>query len=71
MAEGVCYRLWTKGEDGALPAAAPAEIETGDLAPLALELAAWGAGDPADMRFLTPPPAGPFAGARALLLLRR
>lgn len=66
VSEGVCYRLWTKGEEGALPAFAPAEIETADLSGLALELALWGAQE-ADLAFLTPPPEGPLAEARALL----
>ena len=64
VAEGVCYRLWTKGEDGALAAYPPAEIEAADLAGLALELAEWGSGD---LRFLTPPPEGALIEARALL----
>ena len=66
VSAGVCFRLWTKGEDGALAAFAPAEIETADLASLALELALWGAA-PADLDFLTPPPAGAYAEAQALL----
>jgi ATP-dependent helicase HrpB len=64
VAEGVCYRLWTKGEEGGLAPFPPAEIEVADLAGLALELALWGG---ADLPFLTPPPAGPMAEARALL----
>ncbi len=64
VAAGICYRLWTKGEEGALAAHPPAEIEAGDLAGLALELALWGG---ADLPFLTPPPAAPLAEARALL----
>ncbi|MEL7396626.1 MAG: DEAD/DEAH box helicase, partial [Pseudomonadota bacterium] len=38
VAEGVCYRLWTKGQEGALSAYPPAEIEAADLAAFALEL---------------------------------
>lgn len=64
VAEGVCYRLWTRGEEGGLASHPPAEIEAADLTGLALELALWG-GD--DLPFLTPPPAGPMAEARALL----
>lgn len=64
VAEGVCYRLWTKGEEGGLANFPPAEIEVADLAGLALELALWGG---ADLPFLTPPPAGPLAEARGLL----
>ncbi|WP_299784486.1 ATP-dependent helicase HrpB [uncultured Marivita sp.] len=66
VAEGVAYKLWTKGEDGALSAFPPAEIEAADLAGLALELALWGA-QPADLPFLTPPPEGAYAEAQALL----
>ena len=66
VAPGTCYRLWSKGEEGALPAYPPAEIEAADLAGLALELAAWGAA-PDDLAFLTPPNPGVYAEAQALL----
>ncbi|SUZ31260.1 hypothetical protein ROE7235_00996 [Roseibaca ekhonensis] len=65
VAKGVCFRMWAKAEEGALAAYAPPEIERADLAGLALELAAWGGAD--DLRFLTPPPEGALAEARALL----
>ena len=68
VAPGVAYRLWTPGENGALPAQAPAEIEIADLAPFALELALWGA-EPDALPLLTPPPAGAWAEARALLTM--
>ena len=68
VAEGVCYRLWTRGEEGALAAFPPAEIEAADLTGLALELALWGASE-GDLAFLTPPPTGALAEARALLSL--
>ena len=42
VAPGSCYRMWTKGEAGAMPQFATAEIETADLAGLALDLANWG-----------------------------
>ncbi len=64
VSAGVCYRLWTKGEEGGLAPYPPAEIEVADLAGLALELALWGG---TELPFLTPPPAGPLAEARALL----
>ena len=64
VAEGTCYRLWTKGEEGALPAYAPAEIEVADLAPFALELAVWGEGE---LPLLTAPPEGTLNEARVLL----
>ena len=65
VAEGLCYRLWTKGEEGGLSPYPPAEIEVADLSGLALEMALWGG---AELPFLTPPPAGPLAEARALLM---
>ncbi|MGH1466361.1 MAG: ATP-dependent helicase HrpB [Cognatishimia sp.] len=66
VAEGLCYRLWSKGEEGALSAFPPAEIEAADLTGLTLELAAWGA-QPEELGFLTPPPQGTMAEAKALL----
>ena len=66
VAEGTCYRLWTKGEEGGLAPFPPAEIEAADLSGLALELALWGS-DGAGLAFLTPPPAPALAEARALL----
>jgi ATP-dependent helicase HrpB len=65
-APGLCVRLWTRGEEGALAAFAPPEIAVADLAALALDLAAWGA-EPSDLPFLDQPPAGALAEARALL----
>ncbi|MES2143407.1 MAG: ATP-dependent helicase HrpB, partial [Pseudomonadota bacterium] len=62
---GVCYRFWTRGEEGALAAFPPPEIAVGDLTGLALELALWGG---SDLPFLTPPHAGAMAEARALLI---
>ncbi len=64
VAAGLCYRMWTRGEEGGLAAFPPAEIEATDLTGLALELGLWGAGSPA---FLTPPNPGTLAEARGLL----
>uniref|UniRef100_UPI003AD8E72D ATP-dependent helicase HrpB n=1 Tax=Paracoccus sp. T5 TaxID=3402161 RepID=UPI003AD8E72D len=66
VAPGICYRMWARAEEGALPAFAPPEIAVADLAGLALELAVWGA-EPGNLAFLTPPPEGGLAEARALL----
>lgn len=66
VAPGTCYRLWTKGEEGALAAYPPAEIEAADLTGLALDLAQWGA-QAGELAFLTPPPAPALAEAQALL----
>jgi ATP-dependent helicase HrpB len=67
LGPGVCYRLWGEAtQRGLVPFELP-EIETADLAPLALELAAWGVADPAALAWVTPPPAGALAQGRALL----
>ncbi|MFL5297525.1 MAG: ATP-dependent helicase HrpB [Phenylobacterium sp.] len=65
---GVCYRLWDEAETRALPAYADPEILDADLSGLALDLARWGAKDPAALTFLDPPPAAAFAEARSLLV---
>jgi ATP-dependent helicase HrpB len=50
-----------------LPAQSPPEILTADLAPLALELATWGARNADELRWLDAPPAASLAQARELL----
>ncbi len=67
LGPGVCYRLWPEAESLALPAHDPPEILVSDLAPLALELAAWGVNDVAALSWLDQPPAASFAQARDLL----
>jgi ATP-dependent helicase HrpB len=67
LGPGLCLRLWSAEEDRALAPYRPAEIEEADLAPLALDLAAWGVSDPAGLAWPTPPPAGAYAQARRLL----
>ncbi|MGB3176410.1 MAG: ATP-dependent helicase HrpB [Albidovulum sp.] len=66
VAEGLCFRMWTKGEEGGLAPFPPPEMAASDLTGLALELALWGSsGD--DLAFLTMPPAAAMAEARSLL----
>jgi ATP-dependent helicase HrpB len=66
-APGVCYRLWSETtQRGLIPQAIP-EIRNADLAPLALELAAWGVQDASGLAWLDPPPSASLAQARALL----
>lgn len=64
---GVCYRLWTEREQASLTARRPPEMLDADLASLVLELALWGAGDPSDLSWLTPPPPGSVLQAKELL----
>ncbi|MDO3411692.1 ATP-dependent helicase HrpB [Saccharibacillus sp. CPCC 101409] len=68
-APGVCYRLWSREEEAGMPAARAPEMLQSDLAPLALELAAWGAANPAELDWIDMPPEAGYAGA--LELLRR
>ncbi|NBC85297.1 MAG: ATP-dependent helicase HrpB [Bacteroidetes bacterium] len=67
LSPGTCYRLWTQHTHQHLKAHTPPEIVNADLAPVALELAMWGASDPADLRWLDPPPEGAYDQARDLL----
>lgn len=67
VAPGVCYRLWAEAEDAHLLPHAPPEIVEADLAPLALDLAAAGIADPAELRWLDAPPPAAHAQARELL----
>jgi ATP-dependent helicase HrpB len=67
-APGRCYRLWTQAEErGLVPTRLPELLEA-DLAPLVLELARWGS-DPAELRWIDPPPSAAVDAARELLRL--
>ncbi|MCF7201542.1 ATP-dependent helicase HrpB [Pseudomonas oligotrophica] len=63
---GVCYRLWSEEQHAQLAAHGEPEILQADLAPLALQLARWGA-EPAELAWLDLPPAAAFAQAQDLL----
>jgi ATP-dependent helicase HrpB len=67
VSAGVCYKLWTKGEEGGLQPFAPPEILSSDLTPLVMELAAWGVDTPVDLPFLTQPRPTDFEAAQLLL----
>jgi ATP-dependent helicase HrpB len=62
VADGYAYRLWPQSQR--LEPQRRPEIAQVDLAPLALELAAWGSDA---LRFVDPPPAGALAAGRDLL----
>jgi ATP-dependent helicase HrpB len=64
---GVAWRLWEEAAHAGRPAFEPPEMLTSDLAPLMLTLAQWGAGDPAAMAWIDPPPAAATAAAQAAL----
>lgn len=65
---GVAYRLWEEAAHAGRPAFDPPEMLTSDLAPLALTLAQWGAGDPAALAWIDPPPAPAMAAAKGGLV---
>jgi ATP-dependent helicase HrpB len=68
LAPGACYRLWSETtQRGLVPQSLP-EICGADLAPLALELAAWGVRDVRTLSWLDPPPEAAFNQARELLI---
>jgi ATP-dependent helicase HrpB len=66
-APGICIRLWGETvQRGLIPQSIP-EIRSADLAPLALELAAWGVSDATQLAWLDAPPPAALAQARELL----
>ncbi|MDQ8154784.1 MAG: ATP-dependent helicase HrpB [Gemmatimonadota bacterium] len=67
LGPGHCYRLWPEGDDAQLLAHRTPEILDADLAPLALELAAAGIGDPRALRWLDAPPEGAWRQGQSLL----
>jgi ATP-dependent helicase HrpB len=67
LAPGLCYRLWREAEQAQLRPFTQPEMLEADLAPLALALARWGAGDARALAWLDPPPDAAYARARELL----
>jgi ATP-dependent helicase HrpB len=65
---GVCYRLWEEPQTASLEPYAKPEILAADLSGFMLDLAEWGAPDPAMLAFLDPPPQAPLTEARRLLV---
>ena len=64
---GTAIRLWRAEQTNALPAFDPPEILSTDLSGLLLDCAAFGVGDPTELRFLDAPPKPALAEARLLL----
>ena len=67
LTSGICYRLWTKAAEHRMAEQRKAEIEYADLAPMLLDVAAFGETDAMALPWLTPPPAHSLAAARGLL----
>ncbi|MFT6365527.1 MAG: ATP-dependent helicase HrpB [Halioglobus sp.] len=68
LSAGHCYRLWSEEQHGQLIAKATPEILQADLAPLALQLLAWGVDNPDELDWLDPPPSGPYSQAISQLI---
>ena len=68
LTEGVCYRLWTKAAEHRMAEQRKAEIEYADLAPMLLDVVAFGERDAMALPWLTPPPVHGLVAARQLLL---
>ncbi len=68
-APGICYRLWTEGEDRARPAWIEPEIERIDLSRPFLELLAWGEADPESFEWFEAPPTASLARSKEVLQL--
>ncbi|MEQ1542349.1 MAG: ATP-dependent helicase HrpB [Novosphingobium sp.] len=64
---GTAYRLWEEAAHPGRAAFDPPEMLTSDLAALLLNLARWGAADPAALAWIDPPPAAALAAANATL----
>lgn len=64
---GVCYRVWSEEQQQQLVSRSDPEILQADLAPAALQLLAWGVEDCAELSWLDPPPAAPYAQAVTIL----
>ncbi|GAB3276827.1 ATP-dependent helicase HrpB [Parahaliea aestuarii] len=67
LGPGACYRLWSEEQQRQLAPQATPEILQADLAPLALQLLAWGVQRPTELRWLDAPPAGPYRQALEVL----
>jgi len=65
--EGICYRLWDEPQTGSFEPYTRPEILSADLSAFVLDLARWGATDPAKLAFLDPPPRAALTEAKALL----
>ena len=68
VAEGVCYRLWTKASEHLMAEQRKPEIQEADLAPMVLDTAAFGESDAEALPWLTMPPRAGVFKAKELLM---
>ena len=69
IAEGVCYRLWTKASECRMAEQRRPEIADADLSAMLLDIAAFGESDIEALPWLTIPPRGNIIRARDLLVM--
>lgn len=67
LSEGTCYRLWSKAAEHRMQPTRTPEILEADLAPMMLDISAWGGEQPGNLPWLTPPPSPHVAEAGRLL----
>lgn len=67
LGPGVCYRMWTKGQETQMKSHRVPEILEADLMPLVLDLVNWGIHDFEELSWLDTPPKLAFFQAKSLL----
>lgn len=67
LSQGTCYRLWTAAEEHRMAENRRPEVLDADLAPLLLQVAAWGESNPEALPWLTPLPHSSVLSAHELL----
>ena len=67
VAPGICYRLWTLATEHRMEACRVPEITEAELAPMQLDIAAWGGCKAEELQWLTPPPSAHLAQGTQLL----
>ena len=69
LGPGVCYRLWQQSDETRMRPCRVPEILEADLAPMMLQIAAWGGCAASELDWMSAPPAGAMAKATSLLQL--
>ena len=69
VAQGVCYRLWSKATELRMEECRQPEVVEADLAPMLLDIAAWGGGEVESLPWMTPPQRAHLQQGRQLLAL--
>ena len=67
VAEGICYRLWSLATEHRMAENREPEILSADLAPIILDIAAWGEIHAERLPWITPPPTAHLSQAARLL----